>query len=49
MEFLWELLVETVGKFLYVACFLTGEVLIKAATLGTHRMRWWEQQDFNVN
>lgn len=43
-DFLFDTLVSAVLAFLFV----TGEVLRALATLGAHRVRWWEADEHGV-
>lgn len=45
MSFLWELVGEVLLWFSSTFLFLTGEILLKAVTLGKYRIRWKEPVD----
>jgi hypothetical protein len=48
MSFLFDLLETIFGQLTHAFCFMTGEVLHWAFSLGSHRIRWWESADDNV-
>ena len=48
MSWLWELVEELIRSLIGVFLFTTGEAVRWTATLGRHRIRWWESLDYNV-
>ena len=49
MQLLTDLLLDVVFWGVAVACFVTGELLLKALTLGRHRVRWSEIRDHRLS
>lgn len=48
MFILFDLLESIFRALVPAFCFMTGEVLHWAFSLGSHRVRWWESCDDNV-
>lgn len=48
MHFLTDLVMDAVFWLIGGLFFLTGELILALATLGRHRVRWYELQDRNI-